>query len=107
MNYEDFKNHPVTIASFEDLISHEREIVRRVNLTPNGGHLFLIDPLRFLDSVGITVASLALTEWRKHIGNPSFGKPSQKSPYEAIRDTKGSRSRFTFRALFKGSSTCR
>jgi hypothetical protein len=103
MNPEPLNKLPLSINSFDDLVSHESEIVRRINTTPNGGHLFLIDPLRFLKSVGVTVGSSALKEWRERLGNPMFGKSSHENTFAAVRNARGSRTRFTFRALVRKS----
>jgi hypothetical protein len=89
-----FRDSPLTIASFEDLIKHEVEIVHRINQTPNGGHLLLIDASRLLADLGVTLTESAVAEWRRRSGfsvatpSPSrirYDAVAQASPHEHIR----------------------
>jgi hypothetical protein len=53
------------IASLKDLRKHEKEIVRRIGATRNGGHLLLLDPQRLLQQIDVKLTSEAVKEIQK------------------------------------------
>lgn len=66
------------IGSFQELMASEDEIVRRINETPNGGNLLLLDPQRLLKDLGVQLTPEAEEEWRARQPNVF---PQATSPY--------------------------
>ena len=44
------------IESYAELLRHEREILDRIEKTPNGGNLFVAHPFRVLADVGVVLS---------------------------------------------------
>jgi hypothetical protein len=100
MSPSSFHHSPLAISSFEDLLKHEPEIVRRINDTPNGGRLLILDAARLLADLGVTLSEEALFEWRRRVGF-SVGTPSRtRTAYDAIaRGPRDERVRIRVRNL--------
>lgn len=73
----------ISIASFDELMQHEDEIVRRVNAKPNGPLLLATDPLRLLGDVGVHLDEAAVAGWRAHGGEMLDGARSRLF-YDAV-----------------------
>ena len=50
------------IGSFDELMAHEQEIIERIAYIPNGGNLFLINPLLLLEEAGVRLSDDARRE---------------------------------------------
>ena len=66
------------LSSLQELLAQEDEIVRRINETPNGGNLLLLDPQRLLKDLGIQLTPEAEQELRA--SQPTFF-PKAISPH--------------------------
>ena len=73
------------VNSFDELMKHEKEIVERIDRTPNGAHLFLIHPFMLLQDIGVELSSSAekeIIQQEPHITGLSA------VPYEALKNSK-------------------
>jgi hypothetical protein len=93
----------LSIGSFDELLRHEPEILRRVNAMPNGGRLLLIDPLRLLSDVGVQLGERAVAEWRAHGGDDVLDGTRDRVAYEAILASGGGSVTFDIRRLVERS----
>lgn len=64
-------------------MANEDEIVRRINETPNGGNLLLLDPQRLLKDLGIHLTAQAEEEWKASQPNV-FPTPTSPYVYDAM-----------------------
>src|SRR5436190_20579975 len=89
------------VASFAELLVHEKAILERIEQTPNGGHLFMIHPLRLLTDLGVVLSKEAEAEiLRRH---PELTGLSS-TPYEALERSREPQGlRFHIRGLFRRS----
>jgi len=78
------RHQPLVISTFEDLATHEPEIVRRINDTPNGGRLLLIDASRLFADIGVILSEAALAEWRSRAGLSLAGHAGSRTAYDAV-----------------------
>lgn len=91
------------VASFSDLLKNEKEILERIERTPNGAQLFLIHPLMLFKDIGVELSERAEQELRQH--EPALAALSA-IPYEALKQSKEEQHvRFELRGLFKGKET--
>ena len=78
---------PITPVQFESLVElreHEREILERFSRIPNGNRLFLLNPLRALADVGVTLSDSATADLlRLHPNLTSLSNTS----YDALNAT--------------------
>jgi hypothetical protein len=89
----------IKIASFEELVKHEKEILERIAATPNGGNLFMTHPLMLLADVGIELSERSVKEILRH--EPHLSGLSA-APYKALKASKEKQQvRFHIRGLFK------
>ncbi|MBI5902011.1 MAG: hypothetical protein HZB84_00805 [Deltaproteobacteria bacterium] len=89
------------VDSFAELMKHEKEILARIERTPNGGHLFLIHPFMLLRDIGVELSQCAEQEIRQH--EPRLTGLSAV-PYHALKNSKEKqRVRFHLRGLFERS----
>jgi hypothetical protein len=87
------------VDSFAELMKHEKEIVERVERTPNGGQLFLIHPFMLLRDIGVELSERAEQEIRQH--EPRLTGLSAV-PYQALKKSKEKQPvRFHLRGLFE------
>ena len=73
------------IDSFDDLMSHEEEIVARINETRNGGNLFLANPFMLLEDIGVELSENVKAEIMEI--EPSLSTLSAK-PYESLKRSR-------------------
>ena len=78
MEDNEYRFPELQISSLQELRAQEDEIVRRINQTPNGGNLLLLDPQRLLKDLGIVLTPEAEQEWKA--SEPNFFL-SGTSPY--------------------------
>ena len=87
------------VDSFDELMEHEEEIVRRIERTPNGGQLFLIHPFMLLRDIGVELSERAEREVRQY--EPRVTGLSAV-PYEALKNSREEQTiRFNVRGLFE------
>lgn len=80
----------IKIASLEVLFKHEADIVRRINDTPNGGRLFLADPLRLLKDINVQLTPAAQHALETKLGADTLANNPLKPRYEDFqRDANG------------------
>ena len=70
MSYRENEPAVLQVCSLKELLSHEKEIVRRIGARHNGGHLLLLDPQRLLREVGVVLTPEAVKETQK--AHPEF-----------------------------------
>ena len=87
------------IKSLNELFIHEKEILRRIDETPNGPNLFVVHPLRMLADVGVELSKEAQQAVLQH--EPGLAALSATA-YEALKKTQEpQRVRFHLKALFR------
>jgi hypothetical protein len=87
------------VNSFDELTKHEKEILERIERTPNGGQLFLIHPFLLLRDIGVELSERAEQEIRQH--EPRLSGLSAV-PYQALKNsTEKQNIRFHLRGLFE------
>lgn len=98
------KNHwkKLRIDSFAELMKHEKEILKRIGDTPNGGNLFMIHPLMLFEDIGVMLSKKATVEVIKH--EPHLSALSAL-PYKVLKASKAKQLvRFNIKGLFKKSA---
>lgn len=89
----------IKIGSFKELMENEKEIVRRIGVTPNGGNLFMIHPLMLLRDVGVDLSDGALKEILQR--EPHLSGLSE-TPYRALKASREKQQvRFHVHGLFR------
>ena len=78
----------VQVNSIAELRDVESEAVSRLGEAPRSAHLFLMDPVGALASVGIILSQDAVVEWGKLLGEPLPTVP-QKTRDLLLRSTGG------------------
>lgn len=73
------------IKSLNELFIHEKEILRRIDETPNGPNLFVVHPLRMLADVGVELSKEAQQALLQH--EPALSALSLIA-YEALKKTQ-------------------
>lgn len=53
----------IVISTFEELHAQEREILRRIKETPNGGILFALNPLLMLHDIQVVISDALRDAW--------------------------------------------
>ncbi len=87
------------IGSFDELMAHEQEIIERIAYIPNGGNLFLINPLLLLEEAGVRLSDDARRELIER--EPALSSVSA-TPYNALRaSTVPQRVRVHLKGLFE------
>jgi hypothetical protein len=59
---------PLHAESLEQLRAIQAAAAARLTEDPSIARLFLVDPLRALDAVGVTLSPRAIEDWRKVVG---------------------------------------
>ena len=73
------------VDSLDELLQHEKEIVKRIEAMPNGGNLFLTHPFMLFDDLGIELSEKTKAEiirLEPHLTGLS------ETPYKALKDSK-------------------
>lgn len=78
------------IASFEQLVTCEQEVVDRINSVRCGGWLLLLDPLRLLRELNVHLTDSAVADWDRAVGGGLFILAGRERAYDAVtkRDPK-------------------
>jgi hypothetical protein len=74
----------LVVDSFDELMAHEAEIVARIARLPNGGNLFMANPLMLLDDLGVKLTSRAREELVQRVPELSALSPT---PYLALKSS--------------------
>lgn len=61
----------ISIDTFEELLSHEEQIVEIINAMPNGGNLFMAHPFKLLKDIGV------------HLSEDLIREIKSREPYES------------------------
>ena len=89
----------LTINSFDELIKNEKSILERIEKTPNGANLFMVNPFLLLADIGVQVSEQAQSEILK--ANPNISGLS-RTPYAALkRSTARQNVNFRLKGLFQ------
>jgi hypothetical protein len=89
----------LNVDSFDQLMEHEAEIVKRIADFPNGGNLFLCHPLMLLADLGVVLSERARQELLTV--EPQLAALSAV-PYRALRSsTAPQKTRVHVRGLFR------
>lgn len=94
------RQHEIRVETYEDVTTHEKELLGRIAARPNGGRLLLMDPSRLLSEVGVFLSERALAEW-DHASGGFFSSRGHGGTYDvlAASDPAAARSRIRVRAL--------
>ncbi len=76
---------PLQVNALEDLISLEPQIVKRINITPNGGRLFMADPIRLLKEINVNLTPKATRQLEKKLGAEELAKNPLKRLYDDFK----------------------
>ena len=96
------ENCPIVVATYDELLAHEQELLERINAVPNGGQLYLLHPLRLFADVGVELGPKARDDFASRHGGA--GAWSER-PYHALREsTSRQPGRVTLRGLFRKAS---
>jgi hypothetical protein len=89
------------VNSFDELMKHEKEIVKAIADYPNGGSLFLMNPIMLFADIGVQLSDEAVRDLLAHQPQLSSISPV---PYLSLKSTrKKQKVRFHVHGLFKGS----
>lgn len=87
------------VASFDELMEHEREIVTRIAHIRNGANLFMANPFRLLADIGVELSPEAIAEIHEH--EPHLGTISDTG-YDALLASRSTqRVRYHLHGLFR------
>lgn len=90
---------PIGLKSLDDLRSREAEILRRIAAVPNGGNLFLLDPMRLLKDVGVAMTPAVAAAVRKL--HPELPDGVADDVYKALAGAPRQSVRITIEGLFR------
>ena len=94
---------PIDIGTLDDLRREENTILERLRLLPNGGRLLLLDPLRCLHDLGVTLSAEAQRDWEAIAGLVLTRRTGLEAAYDGVaRNTESSINRITFQRLLPG-----
>ncbi|HEX6187942.1 MAG TPA: hypothetical protein VFZ40_07670 [Pyrinomonadaceae bacterium] len=90
MEDNEYRFAELQLSSLQELMASEDEIVRRINETPNGGNLLMLDPQRLFKDLGIQLTPEAEQEWKASQPNffPQSISPHVYDAMAASRPTK-------------------
>jgi hypothetical protein len=87
MTYENPEFSVLRVSSLAELRGHEREIVRRIRATPNGGRLLLLDPQRLLRDLRVEITAGSVEECRA--AHPEFfTRTGREHAYDAVAKSR-------------------
>jgi hypothetical protein len=87
------------IATFDELVGHELEILKRIGEVPHGGNLFMAHPLMLLRDIGVVLSEEAQSEIMAR--EPHLSALSRQ-PYLSLRRSQQEQKvRFHIRGLFR------
>jgi hypothetical protein len=90
------------INSFDELIRHEAEILKRIATVPNGGNLFMAHPFMLLADIGVELSDQTKQEIMRVEPHLSTLSPE---PYNALKRSMEEQTiRFHLRGLFRRRS---
>jgi len=78
----------IVIESHQALLERQDEIVERINRTPNGGQLFMVEPFRLLADVGVSVTPAARDEIVRIRRPGTSGEPAVRARSAAARSER-------------------
>jgi len=91
------------VDTFDELMNHEKEIVSRIEMIPNGGQLFMIHPFMLFKDIGVELSARAEQEIKQRV--PSLAVLSAV-PYNALKNSKERQKvRFHVHGLFERRRT--
>ncbi len=97
------KNYPITIRTYDELLTREQELLVRIRALPNGGQLYLVHPLMLFADIGAELTPDVQAEFLAQHGMPASGWSEE--PYRALRESICKQSsRVVLRGLFRRRS---
>ena len=95
----ELKASPLTVNSWDELLKHEEEILRRIAHVINGGNLFITHPFQMLADIGVLLSDRTREEILAR--EPSL-RGLSLLPYKALRDTPSEQHiKFRVHGLFR------
>ncbi len=85
MSTPDYTAKPLEVNNLDELISLEPQIVKRINITPNGGLLFMADPLRLLKEINVNLSPEATRLLEERLGSQDLAENSLKRLYDDFK----------------------
>jgi hypothetical protein len=76
---------PLEVNTLEDLISLEPQIVERINIIPNGGRLFMADPIRLLKEINVNLTPKATRQLQQKLGAEDLASNPLKRLYDDFK----------------------
>lgn len=95
------------INSLDQLRALEKELLAQIAAYPNGGRLFLCDPLRVLAEFGVTLAPSSCAAWTKLLNDPTALTADNAGLFDAIKATAPTSGEIRIRALLPPAPTRR
>jgi hypothetical protein len=75
------------INSLDDLRAQEQDLLAQIAAYPNGGRLFLCDPVRLLTELGVTLSPSSCTAWTNLLKDPTALDGGHVGVFDAIKAT--------------------
>jgi hypothetical protein len=93
------------ISSFDELVSQEAEVLRRIRARPNGARLLLVHPRRLLGDIGVHLDPAVIDEWSRRACEDLFATTGLEGTYDAVADSDPTAGpSITLKALLKGKN---
>ena len=107
MSADGTSSQALRASSLKELAEHELEIVKRINGTPNGGRLLMLDPQRLLRELGVEVSARALEEWESEYPE-FFARIGREHMYDlASKSHHGDEVVINVKGLFRKGCGCK
>lgn len=78
----------IEIGSLDELRKQQEAIVQRINNAPNGGRLFLADPLRLLNDVHVILSAPARAALEEALGVDALATNPLRNLYDDFQRDK-------------------
>jgi len=78
-------NPVIEIGSLDELVQREADIVARINNTPNGGRLFMADPIRLLKELNVNLSPAAQRELEVKLGEVQLATNPLRRLYDDFK----------------------
>lgn len=78
-------NSVINIANLDELVSQTPQIVERINSAPNGGRLFLADPIRLLAELNVVLTPEATRALQEALGAQDLANNPVRHLYDDFK----------------------
>jgi len=85
MSTPDYTTQPLEVKNLDELKSFEPQIVERINITPNGGRLFMADPIRLLKEINVNLTPKATRLLEEKLGAEDLASNPLKRLYDDFK----------------------